>query len=102
MFIINFSRQIVNNPRRFDTDVDDAFYGGDEVAGVLEPAVWIVGDTAFLVCCDFVAVYEPFEWRSTVDDIPMRFCGYTCQLDMLVDDEDVFRIFIGEPHRPRP
>ena len=53
--------------------MDDARYGGDEVAGVLEPAVWVVEDAAVCVFLDFVAVDEPFEWGSAVDDIPMRF-----------------------------
>ena len=53
--------------------MDDAFYRCDEVAGVLEPAVWVVEDAAVWVFLDFVAVDEPFEWGSAVDDIAMRF-----------------------------
>ena len=44
----------------------------------------VVRDTAFLVCCDFIAVDKPFQGRSTVDDVSVRCCwdaGYT---DMLV------------------
>ena len=53
--------------------MDDALYGGDEVAGVLEPAVWVVEDAAIRVLFNLVTVDEPFEWGSAVDDIPMRF-----------------------------
>ena len=53
--------------------MDDAFYRCDEVAGVLEPAVWVVEDAAVRVFLDFVTVDEPFQWGSAVDDIPMRF-----------------------------
>ena len=53
--------------------MDDARYGGDEVAGVLEPAVWVVDDAAILVLFNLVTVDEPFEWGSAVDDIAMCF-----------------------------
>ena len=80
--------------------MDDAFYCRDEVAGVPEPAVGVVDDAAVFVLCDFVAVDEPFEWRSAVDDIPMRFFWYAGYADVFVDDEGCSRLLIGEPHCP--
>ena len=53
--------------------MDDVLYGGDELARVLEPTVWIVGDTAFPILFNFVTVNEPFQWRSAVDNVPMCF-----------------------------
>ena len=78
--------------------MDDAFYGCDEVAGVLEPAVGVVDDAAVSVLLDFVAVNEPFEWRSAVDDIPMRFFWDAGYADMFVDDEGCSLLLISEPH----
>ena len=56
--------------------MDDTLDCGDEVAGVVEPAVWVVDDAAVFVLLDFVTVDEPFEWCPAVNDVPMRFFWY--------------------------
>ena len=63
-----FRRQRFNDLGGFDTDIDDPLYRSDEVAGVVEPAVGVVDDTAVFVLLDFVTVDEPFEWCPAVND----------------------------------
>ena len=53
--------------------MDDALYRCDEVARVIEPAVWIVDDTTILVLFNLVTVDKPFQWGSAIDDIAMCF-----------------------------
>lgn len=70
-------RQPLNNPGRFHTHINDPCNRRDEITRVLEPTVWVIDDATVLVLFDFVSVNKPFQWRSTVDDIAMCFCGYT-------------------------
>ena len=83
----------------FDADIDNALYGCDEVSGVLEPAVWVVYDTAVFVLRDLVAVDEPFQ-RGVLPLTTYRCAssGIPDTLDMLVDDEGCSFLLIGEPH----
>ena len=42
-------REALNDFSRFDTYIDNTFYSGDEVAWVLEPAIWVVRNPTVLV-----------------------------------------------------
>ena len=66
-------RKALNDFGGLDADIDNPLYGGDEVAGVVEPAVGVVDDAAVSVLLNFVTVDEPFQWGSAVDDVPMCF-----------------------------
>ncbi len=49
--------------------MDDALNGVHEIAGIVEPAVGVVDDSAPPVGLDAVVVDEPFEWRPAVNDV---------------------------------
>ena len=70
--------------------MDYTFYCGDKVAGVLEPAVWVVDDAAVRVFLDFVTVDEPFQRGSAVDDIVMYTFSDTRPMHVLIDNECPF------------
>ena len=79
--------------------MDDSADGGHEIAGIVEPAVGIVDDSAAGVRLDVVAVDEPAERRATIDLVLVRFGGYTSDPEMVVDDKRL--AVVGQSHLPR-